>query len=284
VRAKVSLRAIAEQTLSILDRGYYEAASGRVHIAREQRKAEEGTELIRPGDLAKMLTGPGRVSKERSTVCSVTREKTQEAAQRLVQTEGVDDLVILNFASARNPGGGFLNGAAAQEEDIARSSGLYKCLKTQPDYYEANRACASTLYTDHIVYSPGVPWFRGSKGQLLEEAYLASIITAPAPNAREYARGATGDDGQIRDTLNRRAGNILAVAERKGHGTVLLGAWGCGVFGNDPRVVAAAFMSHLKGRRFRRSFKRIVFAIFDTSKAHAKRRAFERRVLSLAQK
>jgi uncharacterized protein (TIGR02452 family) len=86
--------------------------------------------------------------------------KPSEQTPRLVQEEGVDDPVVLNFASARNVGGGFLNGARAQEEDLARSCGLFRCLETQPEYYEVNRRTASLLYTDHIIYSPRVPWFR----------------------------------------------------------------------------------------------------------------------------
>src|SRR4029079_8799885 len=90
----------------------------------------------------------------------VTDETTQIAARRLVESEGVTDLVLLNFASARNAGGGFINGAKAQEEDLCRCSGLYPCLMSQPGYYEANRNNRSAIYTDHLIYSPQVPLFR----------------------------------------------------------------------------------------------------------------------------
>ena len=90
----------------------------------------------------------------------VTAETTQHAARRLVESESVADLVLLNFASARNAGGGFINGAKAQEEDLCRCSGLYQCLISQRGYYDANRKQESALYTDHLIYSPNVPWFR----------------------------------------------------------------------------------------------------------------------------
>ncbi|MEO0601399.1 MAG: TIGR02452 family protein, partial [Myxococcota bacterium] len=91
-----------------------------------------------------------------------------------VQDEGRHDLVLLNFASARNPGGGFINGARAQEEDIARASGLYPCLLQAPVYYDANRETRSLLYTDHLTYSPRVPFVRERNRRLLETPFLAS--------------------------------------------------------------------------------------------------------------
>src|SRR5262249_60941792 len=105
-----------------------------------------------------------------------------DAARRLYEDEGEQNAVALNFASARNPGGGFLGGAKAQEEDLARRSALYACLLTQRPYYDANRAERSLLYTDHIIYSPSVPFFRDRALDLVESPFCASIITAPAPN------------------------------------------------------------------------------------------------------
>ena len=206
----------------------------------------------------------------------VTNERTQVAARRLVQEEGVEDLVVLNFASAKRPGGGFYKGARAQEEDLARASGLIRCLESQPDYYFKNQASGSSLYTDHMIYSPGVPWFRAEDNRLLERPFRASVITAPAPNAREHLKRFPGDKARLRETLDRRAGFVLALAAAQGHGTCLLGAWGCGVFGNDPEVVAKAFVNHLKGRRFRNRFERIVFAVFDPSNENKNFRAFKK--------
>lgn len=112
----------------------------------------------------------------------VTGETTQVAARRLVQDEGCADLSLLNYASARNPGGGFINGAKAQEEDVARCSGLYPCVVTQLDaYYAINRAQRSLLYTHHLIYSPGVPFFRTRSRDLLAKAFEAAVITAPPP-------------------------------------------------------------------------------------------------------
>ena len=77
---------------------------------------------------------------------------------------------MLNFASARNPGGGFLRGAKAQEEDLCRCSGLYETLLECPTYYSVNRHQKSMMYTDHIIYSPKVVFFRtGGRKPMLEK-------------------------------------------------------------------------------------------------------------------
>jgi uncharacterized protein (TIGR02452 family) len=136
------------------------------------------------------------------------------------------------------------------------------------EYYDANRACPSMLYTDHIIYSPAVPFFRGDDLRLLDEPFACSIVTAPAPNAGQAARHREDREGVSR-ALVRRAGMVLAVAEDADERCLVLGARGCGVFCNDPVEVAS--------ERFRGAFERVVFAIHDRSPGQATRRAFDRR-------
>ena len=135
----MSLKETATQTLKILDAGYFLAPDGRrVNIEPAQRKAVEGTSLYTPEQAAAILERLTPASSGQVAI-EVTDETTQIAARRLVELESVADLALLNFASARNPGGGFINGAKAQEEDLCRCSGLYPCLMSQPEYYKANR-------------------------------------------------------------------------------------------------------------------------------------------------
>jgi len=81
----------------------------------------------------------------------------------------------LNFASAKNPGGGFLGGGSAQEESLARSSGLFPCINQMQQMYETNRAYRSCLYTDHMIYSPRVPVFRDDEGYIDSHNQLAAL-------------------------------------------------------------------------------------------------------------
>jgi len=273
----MSLKGIATQTLEILDAGYILTPSGeRLSLQPALSEAIEGTCLFTPAQAAHLLESQGPASGTPPLI-EVTDETTQVAARRLVLTESVSDLVLLNFASARNPGGGFLNGAKAQEEDLARCSGLYPCLLTQPAYYEANRQNDSVLYTDHLIYSPRVPWFRSRSRDAPDTVFLASVITAPAPNAGMALQRDPHSGLEIAEALRRRAGLVLAVAAHHEHRNVLLGAWGCGVFRNSPAEVADAFGEWLESERFKGLFDRVVFAIYDTSPQRSTLAAFEQR-------
>lgn len=257
----MSLRAVAEETLTILREGHYRSPGGaEVAIAAEQAEAVSGTRVWRPDELAELAKTPpaGGVGSLRVEVLDAT---TQVAACSWAAQGRV---ALLNFASAKNPGGGFLNGARAQEEDLARCSGLYRCLSSSAatPYYTLNRGLGSALYSDWMVFSPGVPFFRscsrrGEPGWLLDQPFGADVVTAPAPNAGAARRRERGD---LAATLQRRAGYVLALAAVAGARQVVLGAWGCGVFRNDPALVAEAFFSQLEGAHGPR-FQRVAFAI-----------------------
>jgi uncharacterized protein (TIGR02452 family) len=141
---------------------------------------------------------------------------------------------------------------------------LYACLSRITDYYEANRRTRSALYTDHMIYSPRVPVFRDDADWLLEEPWSASMITAPAVNSGVVRSWEPENVGRIREVMSRRIACVLALAAQHGHDALVLGAWGCGVFANDPREVAELFAGHLLGGgRYARAFTEVVFAILD---------------------
>lgn len=248
--ARWVLRAVAD--------GHYQSDYGtRVPIAEAQAAAEAGTRSYTPSELKRLCRlGSGG---EHSTLVEVEDATSQQAAHQLSRQGPV---TLLNFASARNPGGGFLGGAKAQEEDLCRCGGLYPTLLTQPLYYEFNRDERTPLYSDHIIFSPEVPFFReGSKSAALSEPFLASVITAPAPNARAIAKNQPQLSSRLRETFLRRWENVLAVAKDQNQLVLVLGAWGCGAFRNDAEMVAEAARDVLDSERYRGVFQRVVFAI-----------------------
>ncbi len=272
---------IAKQTISIGEKGSYQLPSGNsVDIKARVDEAVRGTKLYRPDELEDMLAAAEfdapsfNEGDSTATKIEVTDETTGAAARRLLQDENEPELMALNFASAKNPGGGFQGGARAQEEDLARCSALYHCLITQMEYYEINRAEPSMLYTDHMIYSPGVPFFRDEEGKLIKEPFYPAMITAPAPNAGEALKRDPNAGDEIAETFMRRVGMVLAIARTAGHRRLVLGAWGCGVFRNDPHMVAECFRAWLEEPRFQGAFERVVFAVYDTSRDASTRQAF----------
>ncbi|MEJ7734601.1 MAG: TIGR02452 family protein [Polyangiaceae bacterium] len=167
--------------------------------------------------------------------------------------------------------------APGPRRDRPRCSGLYPCIRTQPGYFAANRAEGSLLYTDHAIYAPRVPWFRGSDLRFLERPYLASVIVSPAPNAGEVLAREPDAAPAIEAALRHRVATVLAIARAEGHRALVLGAWGCGVFRNDPRVVAEAFAGWLQAPAFAGAFERVVFAIHDRSRGRSNLTAFQDR-------
>lgn len=261
---------LAQQTLQIIEAGHYTAPSGRRIELRESIAASVvGTKLFREETPAAKPT-----LREWPTRITVTAETTCEAIARLAAENG-RSLCALNFASARNPGGGFLGGAQAQEEALARSSTLYPTLLAQPEYYERNRANRSTLYLDLAIYSPLVAFFRDDAGALLETPVFTAVITAPAPNAGAIHANEPARAAEIEPTLRRRAALVLAIAAHEGVERLILGAWGCGVFRNDPKMVARVFAELLTARgAFAATFEELVFAIYDRTETQAVMNAF----------
>jgi uncharacterized protein (TIGR02452 family) len=243
---------VAKETLDVLQhKGYVSPSGKQVDISEMLDAALQGTVLYKPDS---HLPDTDWVSA--TPIIEVTNETTANAAVRL-GTLGKTDIVALNFASGRNPGGGFLSGAVAQEEDLCRCSGLYLCIKNKPVFYNENILCDHAYYTDNVIYSPKVPFIRNDKLEFLEEPFELSIITAPAPNVRAIEEV---DNQRLNNVLYNRTVKILQVAASHGYKNIILGAWGCGAFGNSPEMVAKIFMEGLK---LIPAFEHVTFAVYD---------------------
>lgn len=189
------------------------------------------------------------------TRIQVANETTLAASRRLV--EAGSKPLALNFANGVQPGGGFLLGATAQEEVLCRSSALYNTIVDDRMYAE-HRQRSRPDSTDWAIYSPDVPVFRTDDGRELEQPYLLSFITCAAPYAPAIGQP------EARDLLRRRIHRVLAIARAFGYSALVLGAWGCGAFGNDARRTALDFREALENN-FSEAFADIVFAITDWS-------------------
>ncbi|GGN39531.1 TIGR02452 family protein [Streptomyces fuscichromogenes] len=265
------LRGIAQQTEQIVAAGSYRTPDGReILLAPDIAAARAGTRLYGPEPVP-VPSASAPSAPDPDAVFEVTGESSLEAARRLADRP----VAVLNFASARNPGGGYLNGAQAQEEALCRASALYTCVREAAAFYDHHRAHRDPFYTDRVIHSPAVPVFRDDRGRLLAEPCRAGFLTAAAPNAGVIRRTAADRVGELPGALAVRAERVLEVAAAHGYRRLVLGAWGCGVFQNDPAQVAGAFRGLLgPGGRFAGTFAHVVFGVLDRTPGSAVRAAF----------
>jgi len=256
---------IAQETLRIQQQGCYEYNGQRIEFTEEQKLSEENSELIVPDQGAALVRGCGMLNKsERAARLSVANEATVKAITDAAEA-GKQRIGVLNFASAKNPGGGFLNGAMAQEESLAASSGLYGTLLRNEGYYEANRACRSMMYTDHAIYSPDVVFFRDDRFNLMQHPVKASVLTLPAVNYGQVVLKGE-DTHQAERVMKDRMRLALAIFAHKGDRHLILGAYGCGVFRNDAVKVSRWWLELLRNEGFGLLFEDIRFAVLDHTK------------------
>lgn len=176
-------------------------------------------------------------------------------------TEGANTTALLNFASYKNPGGMFLAGAIAQEEAICHESILFNVLKEFPDYYAWNNLSKNrALYLDRAIYSKDILFLKNY------EQFKADVITCACPNkkaAQEYCEVTNEENYEV---LKQRIGFVLKMAAINRVDTLILGAFGCGVFGQDPIEVATIFKEYLDKYPF--VFDKVIFAIPNKESAN----------------
>lgn len=274
------LAGLAQETIEILRSGAYAVPSGgRVELGAAIERCVAGSLYLQPDELAQLEAHVlSRPPQGTQTEFVVVNESTLAGANALVRARQFERVGVLNFASARRPGGGFLNGAAAQEESLARSSALYSSLTKHPDFYAAHQHPRDPRYSDRMIYSPDCPVFRDDDGDLLSEPFAVDFITSAAPNAGALSSRVRRAGANLRAILKQRAGKVLALACAQGCDALVLGAWGCGAFRNDPNVVSAVFGDLLlPGGPYFGRFAHVRFSVLDASEGQLNLLAFAQR-------
>jgi len=196
------------------------------------------------------------------------------------------NVVVLNMASPMRPGGGFLDGANSQEEFLCARTSLYPSL--WDSFYR--------LPDVGGVYTPDCLVFRDSTPEANDLAkrdrYFLDVVSAgmfrfPDSRGRSEDRDSSCTCGvsycdNDRDLVTRKMKAVMRIAESKGAERLVLGAWGCGAYGNPVKEVAKIWRKVLAGGpRQRRpnaerwdGIKEIVFAIPDRSMVREFERAF----------
>ena len=260
---------VAQETVRIAQEGWYTAGKKKINIKRDVDACLKQTEFYSNEQTG--LLERNFVPKEGAPAIELRNESTLSA---ILRSQGEQPLGVLNFASAKHPGGGFLNGAMAQEESLAAASCLYNSQMVRSSYYKQNRICGTFCYTDCAIWSPSVVFFRDDEGILIESPAKASVLTLPAVNYGQVLR--FGEDAKkAKTTMERRMKITLAAFAEKGYKTVVLGAYGCGVFKNDSDDVVDWWSGLLA--EYGGHFDKVIFAVLDRSPARETLAAFERK-------
>jgi uncharacterized protein (TIGR02452 family) len=263
--SRLTAMRFGREALEINKRGCYSAFGKSVKIVDNIYCANQEICSLMPDD---ELPGQGRErDSESTTYVEISNLTTLNAAKQL--TASRRKVAVLNFADPITPGGGFLNGARAQEGSLCRSSTLYQSIRRDKMYAWHLNQTDSRLASNWCIWSPDVIVFRNEYGDLTERFWCISVITCAAPQAAYASRQ------QIRELMTSRIHRVFEVFRAKQATHLVLGAWGCGAFGCSPDDIAEIFATALTGP-FDGVFDRIVFAIADWSEDRRILRPFER--------
>lgn len=187
-------------------------------------------------------------------------------------------VAVLNSASSKNPGGRVLKGTLSQEDQICRASLLYPCLfqyfGKRGYYYDVNLSPPynGTTSSACAIFSPRVPIIREDsvEAPLLDEPEYVSFVSIPATNA--FTHGKLPDEDAcpeeeyekrrkiLKADMHFRIFRVLSIMASHNCTDIVLSAFGCGVHGNDPFMVASIFQELLE-KEFRGIFHRVVIAV-----------------------
>ncbi|MCC8358068.1 MAG: TIGR02452 family protein [Oscillospiraceae bacterium] len=259
-----------EDTLAILEKGGYirDGREVRLHFSREQMRE---VQVFLPEDLA-VLSSTEREILEGEGCCFDCRDMdalalAQEQYEGLrAAGEAEPRILVLNLASATQPGGHTRKGASAQEEDLCRRTSLLLSLESEgaKRYYDYNNARKTRMGSDAVVLSPCVEVIKDTSAEPLSEPFPISVMSCSAPMIRLGLEGMT--QAEYEQMLCQRIQGMLLVAASQGYRHLILGAFGCGVYGNDGAVVSDVFARGIRdfsyaGKNSGRLFDSIQFAI-----------------------
>lgn len=264
-----------KDTLDILRRGKY-VKDGKTVYTKLSREQMEECHVYLPENVRDIMNRKdfecahvmGRMGVGCRNMDSFGMAQEQYKWKVLFFGEKAKNILVLNFANPVNPGGGVRYGAKAQEEDLCRKSSLLFSLESDSaqKYYRYNKSLHTYMGSDAIILTPNVEIIRDVNGELLDESMVVSVMTCAAP---VFSTGMEGlDDEQYQQLFYNRICGMLKCAAYWGYQVLVLGAFGCGAFGNDARLVSDLFYKALKefnynGMTAEDFFRRIDFAVLD---------------------
>ncbi|MCD7830344.1 MAG: TIGR02452 family protein [Clostridiales bacterium] len=240
-------RAILEDTLALLEQGGYTKNGQEVRLPFSPEQMRE-IEVFLPTELASLTAEEGTEPAPQSGSCAFACENedalvlAQRQYERLKAAgEPAPKILVLNLASATRPGGQTRNGASAQEEDLCRRTSLLLSLESEDAkrYYDYNNARKTRMGSDAVMLSPNVAVVKDAASEALSAPFPISVMSCAAPMVRLGLEGMTQQEYE--SMLCKRIQGMLLVAASHGYRHLILGAFGCGVYGNDAALVSDLF-------------------------------------------
>lgn len=178
---------------------------------------------------------------EKGGDCKITVTRNDSFGAAL---EHGERCLVLNFMSAWTPGGGVTKGSKAQEEDLCRRSSLYLSLTSDEGQklYKYNHENCPGISCNYMLLSPKVEIVKHSNGEWLDKSMTCAVLSSAAPRLRD---GLKISEKKLEEVLQSRIKGILQVAAKYGYRHLILGAWGCGAYHNDPVQISRIFHDEL---------------------------------------
>ena len=280
---------ILQDTLEVLDRGYYifegkrmdlklsreQMEAARVFLPKDVQAISETTDLPYVHSLERC-----KYSCENEDSFRLARRKQRELAESMGGNI-TKRVLVLNLANPVHPGGGVRRGSRAQEEDLCRKSSLLLALESKNalPYYEYNRGLHTYMGSDAIIITPNVEIIKDDNGELLEYPAVVAVMTCAAPMLKHGMEGMS--QAEYEEMVYHRITGMLKVAAYQGYQYLVLGAFGCGAFQNDARIVSDLFCKAFNeldycGMKADDLFRTVDFAVLDHSSSQYNFKQFSR--------
>lgn len=266
--------AMLEDTLKILKQGWYEKNGKRIQLKLSAKEMQE-IQVYLPEAVKKKCSDPefsrpfviGRCGHGCENIDSFALAR-KRLGDTYLFTRDDHGILVLNLANPVHPGGGVRNGARAQEEDLCRKSSLLLSLESKEarKYYDYNKSLNTSLGSDALMIAPYVEIIKDANGDLLDDTVVVSVLTCAAPMISHGKEGMS--ESEYEDMVYNRIMGMLKCVAYLGYRHLVLGAWGCGAFGNDAHVISNLFYKALKEMNYNKLrekdlFRRIDFAVLD---------------------
>jgi uncharacterized protein (TIGR02452 family) len=257
---------VFQNTLMAIKKGIYKANNGNVVSLQLSNDIAHNTHFYNHE-----FSPTVKYAQRYATQMTVVNGDCLEYACKVSKIEA--DVCVLNMASRRNPGGGVINGADAQEEYLFRCTDYYRSLYQYTSYaHEYGLNQSQYQYPLDVnfggIFSPDVTVFRSTEETgyaLIEHPWKMNFIAVPGMNRPKTIL--RGNEERIAFDLipgiKNKMRTIFRIAIDNGMKTLLLGALGCGAFKNPPKHTAELFQEVLAEPEFKNIFRRVIFVIKD---------------------